>query len=59
MFDGLLDSRRPENTSPGETPTLSLICHPMQVGFFFFGVCFVVVLKQKVIRDPDFFFLPL
>lgn len=30
MFDGLLDSRRPENTSP-DTPTLSLICHPMQV----------------------------
>lgn len=33
MFDGLLDSRRPENTSPGDTPTLSLICHPMQVVF--------------------------
>uniref|UniRef100_A0A8C6T3H7 Ubiquitin associated and SH3 domain containing Bb n=1 Tax=Neogobius melanostomus TaxID=47308 RepID=A0A8C6T3H7_9GOBI len=31
VFDGLLDSRRPESTSPGETPTLSLICHPMQV----------------------------
>uniref|UniRef100_A0A8C4DXG6 Ubiquitin associated and SH3 domain containing Bb n=1 Tax=Dicentrarchus labrax TaxID=13489 RepID=A0A8C4DXG6_DICLA len=31
MFDGLLDSRRPDNTSPGDTPTLSLICHPMQV----------------------------
>lgn len=31
MFDGLLDSRRPENTSPGDMPTLSLICHPMQV----------------------------
>uniref|UniRef100_A0A8P4KP32 Ubiquitin associated and SH3 domain containing Bb n=1 Tax=Dicentrarchus labrax TaxID=13489 RepID=A0A8P4KP32_DICLA len=30
MFDGLLDSRRPDNTSPGDTPTLSLICHPMQ-----------------------------
>lgn len=32
MFDGLLDSRRLDNTSPGDTPTLSLICHPMQVG---------------------------
>ncbi|KAI4814989.1 hypothetical protein KUCAC02_005160 [Chaenocephalus aceratus] len=31
MFDGLLDSRRMENSSPGDTPTLSLICHPMQV----------------------------
>ncbi|KAF0021858.1 hypothetical protein F2P81_025888 [Scophthalmus maximus] len=31
MFDGLLDSRRSDNTSPGDTPTLSLICHPMQV----------------------------
>ncbi|KAG7222441.1 hypothetical protein INR49_016262 [Caranx melampygus] len=31
MFDGLLDSRRPDSTSPGDTPTLSLICHPMQV----------------------------
>lgn len=31
MFDGLLDSRRPDNTSPGDPPTLSLICHPMQV----------------------------
>ncbi|CAN9510970.1 unnamed protein product [Ophioblennius macclurei] len=31
MFDGLLDSRRPDNSSPGDTPTLSLICHPMQV----------------------------
>ncbi|KAM7399822.1 hypothetical protein PAMP_019066 [Pampus punctatissimus] len=31
MFDGLLDSRRPDNTSPGDAPTLSLICHPMQV----------------------------
>lgn len=31
MFDSLLDSRRPENTRPGDTPTLSLICHPMQV----------------------------
>ncbi|CAL8359997.1 unnamed protein product [Merluccius merluccius] len=31
LFDGLLDSRRPDNTSPGDTPTLSLICHPMQV----------------------------
>uniref|UniRef100_A0A3Q3GY79 Ubiquitin associated and SH3 domain containing Bb n=1 Tax=Labrus bergylta TaxID=56723 RepID=A0A3Q3GY79_9LABR len=31
MFDGLLDGRRPDNTSPGDTPTLSLICHPMQV----------------------------
>ncbi|KAG8002268.1 Ubiquitin-associated and SH3 domain-containing protein B, partial [Nibea albiflora] len=30
MFDGLLDSRRPDNTSPGDPPTLSLICHPMQ-----------------------------
>ncbi|CAB1347769.1 unnamed protein product [Coregonus sp. 'balchen'] len=30
-FDGLLDSRRLDNTSPGDTPTLSLICHPMQV----------------------------
>ncbi|XP_029373052.1 ubiquitin associated and SH3 domain containing Bb isoform X1 [Echeneis naucrates] len=30
MFDGLLDSRRPDNSSPGDTPTLSLICHPMQ-----------------------------
>ncbi|XP_067449976.1 ubiquitin associated and SH3 domain containing Bb isoform X2 [Thunnus thynnus] len=31
LFDGLLDSRRPDNPSPGDTPTLSLICHPMQV----------------------------
>lgn len=31
MFDGLMDSRRNENASPGDTPTLSLICHPMQV----------------------------
>ncbi|CAB1348794.1 unnamed protein product [Coregonus sp. 'balchen'] len=31
LFDGLLDSRRLDNTSPGDTPTLSLICHPMQV----------------------------
>lgn len=31
MFDGLLDSRRPESTSPGDPTTLSLICHPMQV----------------------------
>lgn len=30
MFDGLLDGRRSENSSP-DTPTLSLICHPMQV----------------------------
>ncbi|KAJ3590524.1 hypothetical protein NHX12_008474 [Muraenolepis orangiensis] len=28
---GLSDSHRPDNTSPGDTPTLSLICHPMQV----------------------------
>lgn len=34
MFDGLLDSRRTDNTSPGDTPTLSLICHPMQVDLF-------------------------
>uniref|UniRef100_A0A667YPS8 Ubiquitin associated and SH3 domain containing Bb n=1 Tax=Myripristis murdjan TaxID=586833 RepID=A0A667YPS8_9TELE len=34
MFDGLLDSRRPDNTSPGDTPTLSLICHPMQRTLF-------------------------
>lgn len=33
MFDGLLDSRRPDNTSPGDTSSLSLICHPMQVFF--------------------------
>uniref|UniRef100_A0A3Q4M2Q6 Ubiquitin associated and SH3 domain containing B n=1 Tax=Neolamprologus brichardi TaxID=32507 RepID=A0A3Q4M2Q6_NEOBR len=31
LFDGLLDSRRPDSTSPGDTPSLSLICHPMQV----------------------------
>ncbi|XP_059932202.1 ubiquitin-associated and SH3 domain-containing protein B-like [Gadus macrocephalus] len=31
LFDGLLDSRRPDHTSPGDTPSLSLICHPMQV----------------------------
>uniref|UniRef100_A0A3P8V128 Ubiquitin associated and SH3 domain containing Bb n=1 Tax=Cynoglossus semilaevis TaxID=244447 RepID=A0A3P8V128_CYNSE len=31
MFDGLLDSRRPDSSSPGDTPSLSLICHPMQV----------------------------
>ncbi|XP_053728500.1 ubiquitin associated and SH3 domain containing Bb isoform X2 [Synchiropus splendidus] len=31
MFDGLLDSRRPDSTSPGDSPGLSLICHPMQV----------------------------
>lgn len=31
MFDSLLDSRCPENTRLGDTPTLSLICHPMQV----------------------------
>ncbi|CDQ68759.1 unnamed protein product [Oncorhynchus mykiss] len=31
LFDGLLDSRLLDNTSPGDTPTLSLICHPMQV----------------------------
>uniref|UniRef100_A0A669DGC9 Ubiquitin associated and SH3 domain containing Bb n=1 Tax=Oreochromis niloticus TaxID=8128 RepID=A0A669DGC9_ORENI len=30
LFDGLLDSRRPDSTSPGDTPSLSLICHPMQ-----------------------------
>ena len=36
MFDGLLDSRRPDNTSPGDTPTLSLICHPMQVDLCIF-----------------------
>lgn len=46
MFDGLLDSRRPENTSPGETPTLSLICHPMQVWLF-------IMSKQKVAQHPD------
>lgn len=31
MFVGLLDSRR-HDTSPGDTPTVSLICHPVQVG---------------------------
>ncbi|KAM9453769.1 ubiquitin associated and SH3 domain containing Bb isoform 1-T1 [Salvelinus alpinus] len=31
LFDGLLDNRLLDNTSPGDTPTLSLICHPMQV----------------------------
>ncbi|XP_055736009.1 ubiquitin-associated and SH3 domain-containing protein B-like isoform X2 [Salvelinus fontinalis] len=31
LFDGLLDSRRLDNASPGDTPTSSLICHPMQV----------------------------
>lgn len=31
MFDGLLDSRRPDSTGPGDTPALSVICHPMQV----------------------------
>uniref|UniRef100_A0A3B3VMM3 Ubiquitin associated and SH3 domain containing B n=1 Tax=Poecilia latipinna TaxID=48699 RepID=A0A3B3VMM3_9TELE len=31
MFDGLLDGRRPDSTSPGDTPALSVICHPMQV----------------------------
>lgn len=47
MFDGLLDSRRPENTSPGETPTLSLICHPMQVGFFFWFVLLLFWSKRS------------
>ncbi|XP_056905652.1 ubiquitin-associated and SH3 domain-containing protein B-like isoform X2 [Takifugu flavidus] len=28
---GMFDSRRPETSGPGDTPTLSLICHPMQV----------------------------
>lgn len=51
MFDGLLDSRRPENTSPGEAPTLSLICHPMQVGFL---VWLFIIFKQKVVQHPDF-----
>ncbi|KAM9800875.1 ubiquitin associated and SH3 domain containing Bb isoform 2-T2 [Neosynchiropus ocellatus] len=31
MFDGLLDSRRPDGTSAGDSLGLSLICHPMQV----------------------------
>ncbi|XP_010891972.1 ubiquitin associated and SH3 domain containing Bb [Esox lucius] len=31
VLDGLLDSRRLDNSSPADTPTLSLICHPMQV----------------------------
>ncbi|XP_019717137.1 ubiquitin associated and SH3 domain containing Bb isoform X4 [Hippocampus comes] len=30
MFVGLLDSRH-HDTSPGDTPTVSLICHPVQV----------------------------
>ncbi|XP_061574723.1 ubiquitin-associated and SH3 domain-containing protein B-like isoform X2 [Cololabis saira] len=31
LFEGLLDSRRSDSSSPGDTPSLSLICHPMQV----------------------------
>ncbi|XP_014017956.1 ubiquitin-associated and SH3 domain-containing protein B [Salmo salar] len=31
LFNGLLDSRRLDNASPEDTPTSSLICHPMQV----------------------------
>ncbi|XP_061638528.1 glucuronokinase with putative uridyl pyrophosphorylase isoform X5 [Phyllopteryx taeniolatus] len=30
MFDGPVDSRHPD-TSPGDTPAVSLICHPVQV----------------------------
>ena len=30
-FDGQLDTRLLDNGSPEEMPTLSLICHPMQV----------------------------
>ncbi|XP_047246554.1 ubiquitin-associated and SH3 domain-containing protein B-like isoform X1 [Girardinichthys multiradiatus] len=37
MFDGLLDSRRPDSTSPGDMPTLSVICHPMQQVLRFSG----------------------
>ncbi|XP_043974433.1 ubiquitin associated and SH3 domain containing Bb isoform X1 [Gambusia affinis] len=37
MFDGLLDSRRPDSTSPGDSPALSVICHPMQQVLRFSG----------------------
>lgn len=58
MFDGLLDSRRPDNTSPGDTSSLSLICHPMQVFFLCYnltwmlldGCCFTKPFVQQVLR---------
>ncbi|KAM6932955.1 ubiquitin-associated and SH3 domain-containing protein B-like [Xenentodon cancila] len=31
LLDGLLESRRSDSSSLGDMPTLSLICHPMQV----------------------------
>ncbi|CAG6007613.1 unnamed protein product [Menidia menidia] len=48
MFDGLLDSRRPDNSNPGDTPAFSLICHPMQVVW-----CpFFQVLRLGAARQP-------